>query len=283
MINSINIEQAQILEIQTIHFNLAACNTVQSLYETVLKNINVLLDANQSFFHGINKDLKPVSRSAFGFDQSDPGFLEILDKYYDEYYQRDPVYKYLIEHAGESNHILVSPQEFLSDEEYRNSNFYKEFINPYIKFIGSIDHVLCLLLYDAGHPVAVFFFFREKSKPAFTIREKQLLELIVSPLIVNVRRITMEEQVLERDYIINELRLVGHETNSVERMVSIQETYGLTKREVDVSLLIMDGMTNILIADKLGVSSRTVDNHLQAIYKKLNIHNRTALANLMHQ
>lgn len=280
MVNSINIEQAQILEIQTIHFNLAECETIQSLYETVLKNINALLNADHSFFHGINKELKPISRSAYGFDQSDSEYFDILDKYFDEYYQYDPIYNYLIDHAGESKHLLVSPQEFISDEEFRKSNFYQELINPYIKFIGSVDHILCMLLSDAGHPIAIFFFFREKSKPAFTFREKQLLELLVSPLIVNVRRITTEEQVLERDYIINELRQLGQVTKSVD---SIRETYELTKREVEVSLLIMDGMTNILIADKLGVSSRTVDNHLQAIYKKLNIHNRTALAKLMNQ
>ncbi len=105
----------------------------------------------------------------------------------------------------------------------------------------------------------------------------------MSPLIVNVRRITIEEQVLERDYIINELRQVGRDISSKDRKDSIKDTYGLTRREVEVSLLIMDCMTNILIADKLGISSRTIDNHLQAIYKKLNIHNRTALARLMNQ
>jgi|GEM_PF-1975995 len=277
------IDDEKIHQIQGIHFQLSACDSTQSLYESVLKSINDLLNADHSFFHGINKDKKPVSRSDFGFRQADSRYLSILDKYYDDYYQHDPIYNYLLEHAKANSHVLISPKEFISDDEFEQSNFSQELIKPYLNFIGGVDHILCLLLCDKNNPAAIFFFFREKDKPAFTEQDQTMLELIVAPLIVNVRRIAIQEKVLERDFIISELSESNDSVLSGKQTNSKTKSFGLTERESDVSSLIMEGKTNIVIADELGVSIRTIENHLRAIYKKLNIHNRTALASLMHQ
>ncbi len=157
MAHGFNIEHKQIQDIQAIHFSLSECATIQSLYETVLNNINVLLEADHSFFHGINKYLKPVSRGAYGFEESNSNFFKLLDKLYDGYYELDPIYNYLIEHAGESKHQIVFPQDFISDDEYKKSDIYKELINPYIDYIGSLDHVLCLSLrFKASHCYLLF-------------------------------------------------------------------------------------------------------------------------------
>lgn len=61
------------------------------------------------------------------------------------------------------------------------------------------------------------------------------------------------------------------------------ETSGvrLTKRETEVAGLVSVGLSNEAIAEKLFVSSRTVTTHLDRIYKKLEIHSRTALAHYM--
>ena len=49
----------------------------------------------------------------------------------------------------------------------------------------------------------------------------------------------------------------------------------LTKREKDVLLLVTQGESNKSIADKLGLSEVTVKSHLNSIFKKLNVTNRT--------
>jgi predicted ATPase/DNA-binding CsgD family transcriptional regulator len=54
------------------------------------------------------------------------------------------------------------------------------------------------------------------------------------------------------------------------------ETYlaGLSAREVDVLRLVATGLTNAEVAERLFLSSRTVDWHMGSIYRKLEIHSR---------
>lgn len=51
----------------------------------------------------------------------------------------------------------------------------------------------------------------------------------------------------------------------------------LTPRQSEIASLLRLGMSNIQIAGELGISIRTVQNHLRVIYEKCNVHNRTAL------
>jgi predicted ATPase/DNA-binding CsgD family transcriptional regulator len=51
---------------------------------------------------------------------------------------------------------------------------------------------------------------------------------------------------------------------------------GLTTREVEVLALVAEGLTDAEVADRLVVSLRTVHAHLRSIYRKLDVHSRTA-------
>jgi len=55
----------------------------------------------------------------------------------------------------------------------------------------------------------------------------------------------------------------------------------LTNREKEILLLIVDGGHPNDIADKLFISKFTVKNHLQAIYKKLNVSSRLEIVKLL--
>lgn len=48
----------------------------------------------------------------------------------------------------------------------------------------------------------------------------------------------------------------------------------LTKRETQVYTLIKEGLSNIDIAQNLGLSVNTIKTHVKNIYKKLNVKNR---------
>jgi len=50
----------------------------------------------------------------------------------------------------------------------------------------------------------------------------------------------------------------------------------LTRRELEVLKLIALGLTNREIADRIRVSTRTVDAHLRSIYAKLDVRSRSA-------
>jgi DNA-binding CsgD family transcriptional regulator len=52
----------------------------------------------------------------------------------------------------------------------------------------------------------------------------------------------------------------------------------LTRREAEVAVLVGQGLTNKEISVRLSISERTVDNHVQHIYNKLDIGSRPQLA-----
>jgi DNA-binding NarL/FixJ family response regulator len=49
---------------------------------------------------------------------------------------------------------------------------------------------------------------------------------------------------------------------------------GLSAREVEVLRLVATGLTNAEVAEKLFLSSRTVEWYLSAIYRKVGLHSR---------
>ena len=56
---------------------------------------------------------------------------------------------------------------------------------------------------------------------------------------------------------------------------SVTPDYGLTPRETEILELLVEGLTMKAIADRLGVSYHTIDNHLRNIYCKLHVSSRT--------
>jgi DNA-binding NarL/FixJ family response regulator len=53
---------------------------------------------------------------------------------------------------------------------------------------------------------------------------------------------------------------------------------GLTPRELDVLALVAEGLRNAQIAERLFVSEKTVDHHVSAILRKLDVSSRTEAA-----
>jgi len=58
--------------------------------------------------------------------------------------------------------------------------------------------------------------------------------------------------------------------------------YQLTKREIEVVLLLKKGYRYKQIADMLYISERTVDKHVRNIYEKTNVNNKIALLNKLY-
>ena len=51
---------------------------------------------------------------------------------------------------------------------------------------------------------------------------------------------------------------------------------GLTLREIEVLGMVATGLTDAEVAEQLVVSIRTVHAHLRSIYRKLDVHTRSA-------
>jgi DNA-binding NarL/FixJ family response regulator len=58
------------------------------------------------------------------------------------------------------------------------------------------------------------------------------------------------------------------------RPATRENAAGLTARELDVLRLLADGLRNVVIAERLFVSRRTVEHHVSAILAKLGVQSR---------
>ena len=55
------------------------------------------------------------------------------------------------------------------------------------------------------------------------------------------------------------------------------EQKGISRREMEVTQLVLEGLTNVEIGKRLYISLHTVENHLKNIFRKLGVRNRTSL------
>ncbi len=70
---------------------------------------------------------------------------------------------------------------------------------------------------------------------------------------------------------------------SMMNKANVLQDIGLSPREIDVVNAITLGLKNREAADRLCISSFTVQDHLKSIYKKLDVNNRTGLIHYLHQ
>ena len=64
----------------------------------------------------------------------------------------------------------------------------------------------------------------------------------------------------------------------VKRDTDKEKIESMTKREVEVLILVANGMFNKEIATTLNISERTVKNHISNIFKKIEVADRTQAA-----
>lgn len=99
-----------------------------------------------------------------------------------------------------------------------------------------------------------------------------------------------------KDQPLSDLRLAVHRVLSGEKWISsplinklIGHTDGplpplsLTARQLDLLRLLQQGLDNQSIAQKLGLSVKTVENHLTRLYRQLNVQSRLEAVNYVMQ
>ena len=76
----------------------------------------------------------------------------------------------------------------------------------------------------------------------------------------------------------NSLKLAYNRLFILRHWRDVQQTFGLTNREIQVGILICKGNSNQKIAKDLGIRLSTTKEYIKRIQKKLNVHSKTQLA-----
>ncbi|WP_370963500.1 LuxR C-terminal-related transcriptional regulator [Amycolatopsis sp. cg9] len=132
----------------------------------------------------------------------------------------------------------------------RGLPFYTDFYRPR----GTVDQLLCVVQVDDRHGRVLTL---SRSRPGFSARDHDLVELLTPHLAQAFAR---------------------HERPAVRPVPGTAPE--LTAREQQVADLVARAATDREIARRLGISPRTVQKHLQRIYRKLDVTSRTEL--LLH-
>lgn len=67
------------------------------------------------------------------------------------------------------------------------------------------------------------------------------------------------------------------------RCAALRERYGLSEREVEIVQLLAEGRTRPYIREKLFISNNTVATHIKHIYRKLDVHSKEELIDLVKE
>jgi DNA-binding CsgD family transcriptional regulator len=77
--------------------------------------------------------------------------------------------------------------------------------------------------------------------------------------------------------------IVRRGASAIEPLLEPEKIASLTEREAAILELVSGGLSNVLTALHLGISGRTVSKHLEHIYAKLDVTNRTAAAAIWYR
>ncbi|MGI9294438.1 MAG: response regulator transcription factor, partial [Pseudomonadales bacterium] len=209
--------------------------------------INGLLPLTSSGFYLVGADMR---HSGVVLRNLDPA---VERDYAENYRDQDPLNPALF---VQSDDRVVCIDEQLTETELLQSAYYREFMLP-LKH----RHVADMFLRRDQDIIAVLTMLREPELGPFSDAELALLRRLQPFIQYSLNTVYLPKRYRERD--------------------SVQKTYQLTDRELDVVELIVSGASNKLIARQLALSLATVKTHIQHIFQKVGVSSRTELSALV--
>lgn len=135
-----------------------------------------------------------------------------------------------------------------------------EFFNDFLKQDG-LCYGMNFFAYDRGDNIGDLRIWRGANREDFTSRDAEIVDA-VGPSLVNA---------------LIRARSASEQSPSL-RFGQIADELGLTAREAEVADLLVLGLTDDEICDKLGFSKPTLRSHIASIFRKSGLNRRTQLA-----
>ncbi len=234
-----------------IIYKIYSIESLSEMRQTFLELSKLIIPYDSASFYLASKDKNRLL--------ADPVAINIAQEKlpeYDEYEQID--YTRWIFMSAKS--MAYKETDLFSKSERENSKYYNEF---YVQ--RNIHFSIQLSLAYNGTFLGIISFYRPKNSKDFTEKDLFILNQLKDHLSYR----------LYKEYLIT----TGNTENQIflPNKNLLTNKYDLTKREIEVLLLILKGLTNHDAADHLFISENTVKKHLKNIYKKLNVKNRIQL------
>lgn len=180
---------------------------------------------------------------------------ESIERYNSYYYQFDPVLRV----AGDPRYFnrFVSDSDLIDKKTLMNSEYYTDFFRP-----AGLHHALAMHVTVFGKPVGMLGIHRPPGSRDFTEREKAAM--------------TLAAPAIAASFFTTALADGLYASNAIGPLPSMKSS-GLTAREDEIVSLVVLGLSNMEIGERLNISVRTVKVHMNSILKKTGARNRVAL------
>ncbi|MDQ6600604.1 LuxR C-terminal-related transcriptional regulator [Bacillus salipaludis] len=234
------------------------------MYQKILTFMDEVTGTEQDF----RKQVLLAFDRLFGFHQSnfwlsdenenfiDPVMLNIdkyvMDDYLENHYHFDVLIPQKMIHRIHKQRV-ISNLELFPPQGYEKSDFYNNFMKKY-----GFYYDVGLVLYNENKIIGLIDFVRSKKDHPFSSLELMSMEMI--------------SRFLTQKILQSPLRPYESTKNNIN-----DSFHELTLKEKEVLNLVQKGFTNVDLANELFISVNTVKKHLQSIYKKLDVSNRTSL------
>lgn len=149
-----------------------------------------------------------------------------------------------------TNTQVIRIEDVMSISSFSETDFSKEFFNKH----QCIDE-MGVYIFNKGHIVGVIGLIRKEGENRFSEQDRNRLRFLAKPI--------------ESSFNAYEALFCTKDEKSEEEQ--------LTSREKELVKLVKQGLSNKEIGDKLFISVNTVKKHLQNLYQKTNVANRTEL------
>jgi DNA-binding CsgD family transcriptional regulator len=172
----------------------------------------------------------------------------------------------LVEHYNETHDgRALRISDVVTQDEFQAREIYTVFYEP----IG-VEHQLAFTLPHTKDRILGVVLSRNRSSPNFSDEERDLIEQ-ARPFLIQAYRNAIRYSELVHSQRPAE---VVSQTPQVDSLVAL----GLTNRQADVLRLLATGASERDIADRLAISLRTVQKHLERCYRCLGVTNRSRAA-----
>jgi DNA-binding CsgD family transcriptional regulator len=151
--------------------------------------------------------------------------------------------------------------DFLSLAEFRRLDLYQEFFRQV-----EVNYQMAVTIPSSTSVVIGIAL--NRTRRDFSERDRAVLDVVRPHLAQSYRNVIERATLRER-------------TQAAERALwsaPAASLASLTSREEEVLVLVAGGKTNLQIAERLSLSPRTVQKHLEHIYDKVGVRSRTAAA-----
>lgn len=159
----------------------------------------------------------------------------------------------------------IKSTEIMDYREWGKSEYFNDFLstNNLYYSCGVDIHYQDKLLGTIG-------LFREKTDPDYNIKDLHILDFLKSHMANQMFKLNK----------IEILKKTSGETVD-RKLAKSEQEFDLTEREVEIVNHLIDGKNNKQLAEELYISINTVKKHLNNIFKKTEVNNRTELTSLI--